>query len=137
MRDDSDLQALFRKQRGEDELLASAFDDVLGRARRGPAAGRVGLRSRWVIAAVALLTVGTFATLRWHERLMEEEEAGSLASELTAKVWRAPTDFLLQLPASDLTRSVPTFRVPLPMDGTLRDVNPRDTNTVRTRRTES
>jgi len=136
MRDDSDLRALFRKQRGEDQSRAPGFGDVVARGRNRARDPWIGLRPQWAIAALVLLTVGVFVTLRQRERIGEGAVQG-LTSELTSKVWRAPTDFLLDLPASDLTRTVPAIGAPVKLDATLRDIKPRDTNAVRTRRNES
>lgn len=117
---DRDLGALFQRQREKDLAGAPSFARIIGRTER-PQAPRVRIGRRFAMAAAAtmLFAAGTLAVL--HQRSpTRDTRTPDLLSGLTNSVWRAPTDFLLDVPQSELTRTVPTF------GATLRGLTPRE-----------
>lgn len=129
---DRDLRALFQRQREKDVAGAPAFTRVIAGTR--PEAREVRIRPRIAIAAAAtvVLVAGTIAVL--HDGSTKGDDALDLLSGLTTSVWRAPTDFLLGVSQSELTRTVPTFGVPLPGLAPREDLNPERLKTPRTGR---
>lgn len=111
---ESELRALFQRQRAKDQASAHAFDRVLERsAHRDNAQARVAPRLAFVGAASLVLVIGALVVI---DKRSEVRRAGSpeMLAALTSTVWRAPTDFLLEVPASELTESVPSFDASLP-----------------------
>ena len=131
---DRDLRALFQRLREKDVAAAPAFTRVI--AGTHPEARKVRIRPRIAIAVAAtvVLVAGTLAVV--YDGGTKGDDAPDLLSGLTTSVWRAPTDFLLDLPQSELTRTVPTFGAPLP-GLTPRDLNPERLKTPRTGRGNS
>jgi hypothetical protein len=135
--DDRDLRALFQRQRQKDRAAGPAFERVIAGTRR-PEAPRGRIRPRFAMAAAAtvVLVAGTLAVLQ-ERGLTGDRRAGLLLSGLTTSVWRAPTDFLLDMPQSDLTRTVPTFGVPLRGLTPREEISPERLKTPRTGRGNS
>src|SRR4051794_5364070 len=99
--DDNPLAGLFTARERRDEAASPSFAWVL----RRPARGTGGTRGRrWVPAAVGLLLLAliVFGIIgrRWPPA---PEPAPTLAN------WKAPTDFLLDVPGGELLDSTPAF----------------------------
>ena len=134
---DRDLRALFQKQREKDLAGGPAFAEIIGRTERPQApSGRIGRRFAMAVAATVLFVAGTLAVL-YQRGPTRGTRARDLLSGLTTSVWRAPTDFLLDVPQSELTRTVPTFGAPLPGLSPRKDLNPERPKTPRTGRGDS
>jgi hypothetical protein len=133
---DRDLRALFQRQREKDLAGAPAFGRVIAGTER-PEAPRVRIRPRFAVAAAAtvVLVAGTLAVLQ--RGLTGDTRAPDLLSGLTTSVWRSPTDFLLDVPQSELTRTVPTFGAPLRGLTPREDLGPERLKTPRTGRGDS
>lgn len=101
--DEDPLDGLFAARERRDEAASPSFARVLRRPARG-AGGR-----RWMPAAVGvlLLALAVFGIVSSRH----PEPAPTLAD------WKAPTDFLLNVPGGDLLDSTPSFPsrdLPLP-----------------------
>lgn len=76
---------------------------------------RIAVWSRFAIAGlVAALTVTALWTARQapdsrHTRRAEDPERRALGAQLENGLWRAPTDFLLDVPGADLLRTTPSI----------------------------
>jgi hypothetical protein len=96
--DDDPLAGLFASRERRDEAASPGFARVLRRPVRGVRGWR------WAPAAVGalLLALIVFGIIgrRWHPA---SEPAPTLAN------WKAPTDFLLDVPGGELLGSTPTF----------------------------
>lgn len=98
--DDRDLHARFAAQRREDASVVRPFGAVLAR-RRAPAS--LFRRNAMLVAAAASL-----AAVALGVHFIGRRPRPPLV-DLAAVRWVAPTDFLLQLPGSELLRTVPSF----------------------------
>jgi hypothetical protein len=101
--DESVLERLFTARERRDEAAAPSVARVLRRPARGVRGGR------WVPATVGLLLLALifFGIIDKHH----PEPAPTLAT------WKAPTDFLLNVPGGELLDSTPAFpspNLPLP-----------------------
>lgn len=101
--DDRDLRELYAALRRQEERAAPAFAGVRALAthdRRGP-------HSPWVLlglaTAAAALVAGAFFLFRIPVR------PGPSVTE-----WKAPTDFLLQIPGQEILRTLPRIGRSLP-----------------------
>jgi hypothetical protein len=108
---DDDLDTVFAAIRAEDARAAPPFGHVArpGTARR-PAQERwtPGLRLAAVAAAAALVLV-----LVMPDRDRQPEEPGPALDLAVSGSWRAPSDFLLATPGSELLSELPTLgRIP-------------------------
>lgn len=103
MNDDRDLRDAFARLRESDLRHTPRFRMPCARPRP---------RTRMIPAiAVTLLLVAL--TLAYLIRRPERPDH-SIAVQTPISAWRAPTDFLLRTPGSELTSSVPTIRPQLP-----------------------
>jgi hypothetical protein len=102
MTDDPDLRARFASLRQSFERRMPSFDSVIRRARAGR---RPPLRAL-AVAPVLVVLVFAATLLPWTHRApspaLNDPNAGILA-------WKAPTDFLLDIPGRELLQSVPTI----------------------------
>jgi len=109
LNDDRDLRDAFARLRESDLRHTPRFRMPCVRPRR---------RTRMIpaIAAMLLLVVLSVAYLI---RRPQAPDRG-IAVDNAISAWRAPTDFLLRTPGSDLTSSVPTIQPQIPntMKGT-------------------
>jgi hypothetical protein len=102
--DESVLQRLFTARGQRDEAASPGFARVLRRPARAGAGG-----SRWVPATVGILLLALAVSGIVGRR--HPEPAPTLAN------WKAPTDFLLNVPGGELLDSTPAFpsrSLPLP-----------------------
>jgi hypothetical protein len=97
---DDDLRARFATMRSSDGERVPAFERFTAR-RRVPTRR---IAARIALAALALFVVGVSTY-----RAMRPAEP---AHQVTLAQWRAPTDFLLRTPGSELITSSPTFASP-------------------------
>ncbi len=98
--DDCELAERFAELRQEVQRAPPPFDP---RAYRG-AGRRTSARTTWIamaLAAAALLIVAVDVTRR------RASPMPSVAVDLDATHWRAPTDFLLATPGVELLRDIP------------------------------
>ena len=100
-RDTDELRDRFDALRREDLELATPFQRLLAtaRARRAAPSGRRSLG----LAAAAIVLAAVLALL------LTRRHRDGVPIDLAAVRWRAPTDFLLQLPGDELLRTVPEF----------------------------
>jgi hypothetical protein len=102
---EANLHQLFAARQRRDEEAAPGFERLL----RRPA--RIARASRWSSAAAAalllmLIAVGIVWRVRTGRQSLESSEHPTLAT------WKAPTDFLLDVPGSELLSSTPRFPDP-------------------------
>jgi hypothetical protein len=98
---DRDLRERFVALRRHVATDAPPFQATVATARaRGSA--RWGRRGLWLAAAALAASVALALLL-----VRRGRPDGHVGIDLTAVRWRAPTDFLLTLPGSELLRSVP------------------------------
>ena len=104
-RDDSGLREQYQRLRRQDERLARPFSRLRQAARRRSRVPSQGsLRRLLAAAALGLAVAGGVGALLW-PRLRTAEPSAAAIARLSQ--WRAPTDWLLQTPGSQLLRSVP------------------------------
>ena len=103
MKDDRDLRDAFAQLRESDLRHTPRFRMPCARPRR---------RTRMIpaIAATLLLVALSVAYVIRRPETPDRE----IAIDNAISAWRAPTDFLLRTPGSDLTSSVPRIRPQLP-----------------------
>jgi hypothetical protein len=104
--DESVLERLFTARERRDEAAAPSF----ARGLRRPARGVRGWR--WVPATVGLLLLALIVAGIVGRRHLEPA-----APAPTLATWKAPTDFLLNVPGGELLDSTPAFpspNLPLP-----------------------
>ena len=101
-RDTHELRDRFDALRREDLEHATPFQRLLAtaRARRAAPSGRRPLG----LAAAAIVLVAAVLAL-----LLSRRHRDGVPIDLAAVRWKAPTDFLLQLPGDELLRTVPEF----------------------------
>ena len=92
MNDDRDLRDAFARLRDSDANIVPKFAMPCAQPRR---------RRHMGVAVAAVLLVVALATLLVVRRPGHEPEVAPIST------WRAPTDFLLKTPGSDLMTSVP------------------------------
>lgn len=103
--DDRDLGERFAAWRREEETGAPRFERVWPRAA-GSHARRAG---PWLVAAAAGLSLAAFFLLRVAPRAEPRVPLVSITG------WKAPTDFLLQVPGREILNSVPRLGQPVPV----------------------
>lgn len=109
---DERLRVVFARLRREVE---PRVPDVARMLARRPAARRVA-RARLALSLSLAAVVTAALVLLRDQRAIEpgpgrEDLARARAVALGGYPWRGPTDFLLELPGVELTRSTPTFDV--------------------------
>ncbi len=107
---DDDLRAWFDALRAEDRARAPAFDALLQNARAA------GPRRRWLRLAVPLAAAAGLAALLIARTpdsadAVFREAVVAWSTDPALGAWRSPTDFLLDVPGSDLLRTTPRLRV--------------------------
>jgi hypothetical protein len=101
------LRQLFSARKRRDEDAAPEFERLL----RRPARARVGQWS-WA-AAAALLLVLVAVGIVWRARSGETPpRTAAVPAQPTLATWKAPTDFLLNVPGGELLNSTPAFSDP-------------------------
>jgi hypothetical protein len=110
--DDRDLRDAFAELR-ESDLRSTPRYQCGGRlARRsGERGGRGARRHKGLAIAATLLLVVTISVAYLIRRPQTPEQ---VVTSKAISTWRAPTDFLLRTPGSDLTSSVPAILPQLP-----------------------
>jgi hypothetical protein len=104
---EAELHQLFAARERRDEAAAPGFERLLGR----PARARVG-RWSWA-AAAALLLVLIAVGIVWRARSSETPpRTAAIPAQPTLATWKAPTDFLLNVPGGELLNSTPRFPDP-------------------------
>jgi hypothetical protein len=104
-RDDRDLRQRFQELRREEVSAATPFAAALAAARARRA--RWPRRLAFSLAAALVAGLAVLVSLTRHHR-------NAAPIDLATVRWRAPTDFLLDLPGDDLLRTVPELgRMPL------------------------
>ncbi|HVH68297.1 MAG TPA: hypothetical protein VM716_10550 [Gemmatimonadales bacterium] len=107
--DDVELKARFGALRKEAAAGAPSFQAMLAAAQSPRPAGQRHRRLR-LAAAIAVMTALAVLVAR------RGRPDGRVAIDLASVRWRAPTDFLLQLPGDELLRSMPRLGRPT-LDG--------------------
>jgi hypothetical protein len=100
--DDEDLRKRFLDLRREEEALAPAFSTLM---RPLPVQGR--RRGEFLLAACIAASIG--AVLWWQRPDFERPRHEPAEFAVSVTEWRAPTEFLLDTPGSELLRTVPAF----------------------------
>jgi hypothetical protein len=100
----SDLRTAFQKLRSELEPASPSFHDV--REKRVLRIGRPRYL-RFLAAGVMLLAIVAF--------FVREKSATTARPETSITEWKAPTDFLLDLPGQEMLRATPSFGEPAPL----------------------
>lgn len=110
MKTESELHRLFRELRHADEASAPSFRQVRARAR----AHDSGPYRRPLFFAVALAAF--FGTLSLALLLLprQRREARPPVSLASLEEWKAPTDFLLEIPGRELLESTPSIPTGVP-----------------------
>ena len=129
--DDGDalLRAAFAELQRHEEAEVPALGDVLARTHSGAPASERGVRgallslrtARHLGAAALAVFVAAGLGVWW--RGTGDRDRSRVVPALAA--WIAPTDFLLDTPASELLRSTPTIREALPATFNLSKGDPR------------
>jgi hypothetical protein len=101
---DAEIRRLFAARGRRDEDAAPGFERLL---RRPAHVGRAG---RWSWAAAALLLVLIGGGIAWRVRTGTQSLESS--GQPTLATWKAPTDFLLNVPGGELLSSTPRFPDP-------------------------
>jgi len=101
--DDSDLEKRFDELRSEEARWAPRFDPS---ARRG--ARFVPRRLAMAAAALLVLSLGVVVGVRDRSRSVAFDNSDRLAVR-SVDAWRAPTEFLLKTPGSELLTTTPTI----------------------------
>lgn len=119
-----ELQRDFESLRDEDRVFTPPFESV--RAAR-PAGARTHRLVAGLAAAAVLALTGVWLTQRPGIDVQGADLAAALTSGPGAE-WTSPTDFLLELPGSELLRTAPAVGASLrwndstsPTDGTVTD----------------
>lgn len=101
------LPAIFAARQRRDEAAAPGFERLLHR----PARARGG---RWSWAAAAALLLALIAVgIVWRARSSTSPpRTAALPAQPTLATWKAPTDFLLNVPGGELLNSTPKFSDP-------------------------
>jgi hypothetical protein len=103
----AELRQLFAARQRRDEDAAPGFERLL----RRPARARVG-RWSWA-AAAALLLILIAGGIVWRARFGETPpRTAAIPGQPTLATWKAPTDFLLNVPGGELLSSTPRFPDP-------------------------
>jgi hypothetical protein len=103
--DEDRVARTLSEQRRLDEALAPDFRALLARPRAR--ASRAPVRPVLVLAAL-LLAVGVALRSRSRPPVPAPDKPASMAAD-SLTTWRAPTDFLLETPGSQLWTSPPVF----------------------------
>ena len=99
--DDVDLRERFARLRGDDQQRVPPFASVLaGRGIHRYAASAALLR---VVVVAAGVVLAALIFRAWSAPNVEADFAHPRAH------WRAPTDFLLDVPGGDMLRTIPSF----------------------------
>jgi len=105
---DQRLREAFTRLSREIAPLAPDAERFVGRARA--ARRRADVRSLAPgLALASLLAVLTIAAVWSARRAGERERVARQAAQLGDGPWRAPTDFLLDVPGAELLRTTPSF----------------------------
>jgi hypothetical protein len=133
-RPDAELRERFQQLRSEDRSAAPDFAALIARVRDGspeavgpaPVGREAGFdrpwwwARRWVWAAGSLAAAAAVAAVMvFHPagRADREFERTVRAFAAASGGWRTPTDVLLDIPGSEITRTVPRVGVPDGMEG--------------------
>ena len=113
-REDTPLHALFAALRAQEAAAARTFEHTLAdaRAQTRRQSRSMPLRPAVAIIAVVLLALVVRAVPVRPPDARPRSSAAPI--DLTSHLWRAPTDFLLDLPGAELLRTIPTLGQPYP-----------------------
>ncbi len=104
-REDGELREHYQRLRRQDERLARPFSPLRQGARpQARTRNRGQLRHLLAAAALGLAVAAGVGALLWLRPRLAEPSAAAIAR---LSQWRAPTDWLLQTPGSQLLRGVP------------------------------
>lgn len=98
---DDDLREAFAALRGVDAAAAPSYDDVIARAQAAAQGTPAPLLPSALAAAAVLAALVLGIAVRWTPQPSPPPPA--------LGAWRAPTDFLLRTPGSEILGSVPRF----------------------------
>lgn len=103
MIDDSDLKKRFEELRADEARSAPRFDPSARRETRF-----VPRRLAMATAALLVLSLGVVVGVRDRSRSVVFDNSDRLAVR-SVDAWRAPTEFLLDTPGSELLNTTPTI----------------------------
>lgn len=110
---DQHLREAFARLSREVALLVPEAESFVGRAR-APRRRTVAPRFVPGLALASLLAVLVIVAVRSARRADERVTVARRAFLLRDGLWRAPTDFLLEVPGAALLRTTPSFDTNLP-----------------------
>jgi len=129
-RPDAELRERFQQLRSEERAAAPDFAELVERARAGsdPGAGIAGrdsrtarpgglhrvLRSPWIWAGGSVVAAAAVAALMLlHPGARADREFERTVREFAESTrWTSPTDMLLELPGSEIMKSIPRVGAP-------------------------
>jgi hypothetical protein len=112
--EEREIASALEQLRKADEGSAPPFHATLTSARAGRASRRPAIGSVLAVATLLVVIVGLAVLESKHPPSSRRPAPAPSSARVSLESWQSPTDFLLDIPGSELWRGLPLLTEPLP-----------------------